>query len=400
MLAINGSIITAADHTPLVLTEKIDPGFYTVEFNQKDSYFFSYPIPAYTLPKKIYGSTSTNNERITNTVSSRLLQGKGTSVLLRGVKGSGKTLTLKQLALQHVANGGIVLQVSQAFFGEGFVTFLNAFRSNHVMLVFDEFEKVYNKKEEMQGLLSLLDGTSTLPLFTALTCNKVTSDMEYFINRPGRIYFKLDYSGLESNVIEDYCNQELTNTDFTTILLDYSLQFNAFTLDMLSVLVTELNVAVQMNKYRGKPIDLIFTEVIKVLNIQPDRTPAVIVNKVLYKGVDLTEHYIGAAVEGIISNDGTFYLRSISGKPVEELKSKYAGIFAPDDRILGKIAHREYDSILTQQGSVTVVDSTTLFIKYKDFEITAKKLPFVSQNTDLNAFFNKQIESTNNEEDE
>ena len=42
----------------------------------------------------------------------------------------------------------------------------------------------------------------------------------------------------------------------------------------------------------------------------------------------------------------------------------------------------------------------TLFIIYKDYEITAKKLPFVSQNTDLNAFFNKQIESTNNEEDE
>ena len=399
MLAINGSIITAADHTPLVLSEKIDPGFYTIEYNQKDNYFFSYPISTYTLPSKIYGSTSTNNERITNTVSSRLLQGKGTSVLLRGVKGSGKTLTLKQLALDHVSNGGIVLQVSQPFFGEGFVTFLNAFRSNHVMLVFDEFEKVYNKKEDMQGLLSLLDGTSTLPLFTALTCNRVTSDMEYFINRPGRIYFKLDYYGLESNVIEDYCNQELTVTDFTDILLEYSLQFNAFTLDMLSVLVSELNLAIRMDKYRGKSIDLIFNEVNKVLNIQPDRTPTVIVDKVLYKGVDLTEHYIGAPVEGI-PNNSTFYLRSVTGKPTEELKSKYAGILDPDDRILGKIAHREYDAISINQGSVNIVDSTTIFIIYKDFEITAKKLPFVSQNIDLNSFFNKQIESTNNEEDE
>lgn len=399
MLAINGSIITAADHSPLVLSEKIDPGFYTVEFNQKDGYYYSYPIPAYTLPSKIYGSTSTNNERITDTVSSRLLQGKGTSVLLRGVKGSGKTLTLKQLSLDHVANGGIVLQVSQAFFGEGFVTFLNAFRSNHVMLVFDEFEKVYNKKEEMQGLLSLLDGTSTLPLFTALTCNKVTSDMEYFINRPGRIYFKLDYSGLESNVIEDYCQQELSIEDFTPILLNYSLQFNSFTLDMLSVLVTELNTAVEMEKYLGKSLEQIFSDTIKVLNIQPDRTPTVVVSKVVYKGIDITEHYLGHPITGMLKHE-CFYIRSLTSKPPSDIKSKYEGVLEADDKMLRRIADRDYYQIFLNQSSVNITDANTLIINYKDMEITATKLPFLAQNTDLNAFFNKQIESTDNEEDE
>ena len=78
--------------------------------------------------------------------------------------------------------------------------------------------------------------------------------MEYFINRPGRVYFKIDFSGLSLSVIEDYCKQELEIQELYSQIKDYSVQFKHFTLDMLSVLVTELNNSVTLNKYRGKTL--------------------------------------------------------------------------------------------------------------------------------------------------
>ena len=64
MLAINGSIITAATHSPLVLTPTINPGFYSVNFNAKDQYYYAYNISPYILPDKIRQEAHHDTNRI------------------------------------------------------------------------------------------------------------------------------------------------------------------------------------------------------------------------------------------------------------------------------------------------------------------------------------------------
>ena len=393
MLALNNGIITAADRTPLILTEKIDPGFYSVNFNEKDNYFYAYGINPYTLPEKIYGEDFNNNERILDTAKLRFDEGKATTVLLRGVKGSGKTLTLKQLALDHVAKGGIVLQISQPFFGEGLIAFLTAFRNNHTMVVIDEFEKVYNEKEEMQGLLSLLDGTGTLPLFTLLTCNKVSSDMEYFINRPGRVYFKIDFSGLSLSVIEDYCKQELEIQELYSQIKDYSVQFKHFTLDMLSVLVTELNNSVTLNKYRGKTLNVIFNDVVDILNIKPDRSPIIKVSSIKYRGIDVFKYFTVNNL-GYLKNHGYF---NLTFKNKDNNKEDFETLIKDVEFL--SVAQRSHVQISVAESTLEVTNDKIQIKTLEGMEIEIIKVPFEGATSELNLFFNKQIDYVSYEED-
>ena len=379
MLAINGSIITAATHSPLVLTPTINPGFYSVNFNAKDQYYYAYNISPYILPDKIYGEEFEDNPRILKTANARKQENKATSILLRGVKGSGKTLTLKQLALEHVSNGGIVLQVSQAFYDEGFISFLEAFKHNHTMLVIDEFEKVYNEKEEMQGLLSLLDGTGTLPLFTILTCNKVTQDMEYFINRPGRIYFKKDFTGLKSNTIEDYCNQELHYKELLPLVKEYSLQFKFFTIDMLSVLVEELNLNAET--FKGNSLHSLFNSVVNILNIKPDRKPTFELIDITYKGRDISNIFKVENLNYLISHN---YFQLMKNKDIQ-------------DDTLDFIPHST--TVYLSDCNLEVLDSQVLRITTEDYEIKILKIPFTKFSEDISNFLHKQVEYYYDDED-
>ena len=261
------------------------------------------------------------------------------------------------------------------------------------MLVIDEFEKVYNEKEEMQGLLSLLDGTGTLPLFTLLTCNKVSSDMEYFINRPGRVYFKIDFSGLSLSVIEDYCKQELEIQELYSQIKDYSIQFKHFTLDMLSVLVTELNHSVPLNKYRGKTFDVIFNDIVGILNIKPDRSPIIKVSSIKYRGIDVFKYFTVNNL-GYLKNHGYF---NLTFKNKDNNKEEFETLIK-DVELLSE-SRRTHVQISVAESTLEVTNDKIQIKTLEGMEIEIIKVPFEGATSELNLFFNKQIDYISYEED-
>lgn len=234
--------------------EVLPPGNYIIKSDAFGNLFFE-SIASFEIPSKLYGDTTLYAERILNTYQ---LRGSSTGVLLTGEKGSGKTLLAKVIScLGHDLNYPTVV-INTPFCGDKFNELIQGITQPCVVL-FDEFEKVYDR-EKQQEILTLLDGVfPTKKLFLFTVNDKWGIDI-HMHNRPGRIFYALDYSGLETGFITDYCNENLLEElkVHIPVLCQIATMFYAFNFDMLKAIVEE------MNRYKESP-----PEVLKFINASP-----------------------------------------------------------------------------------------------------------------------------------
>ncbi len=220
--------------TGLNIYEHLPAGVYTVcrtltGFHLESSADFD-------MPPKLYGSTTSYADRLAATFHAR---NQSTGALLVGEKGSGKTLLAKSLAMQLHAKGIPTLLVNQPLCGPEFNQFLQSI-TQPVMVLFDEFEKVYDRDTQSQ-LLSLLDGVYPTKKMFVLTANDKWAIDEHMRNRPGRLRYLLTFDGLDPNFVVEYLRDRLndkTQVDDTLVLLS---RFTKINFDMLQALVEEMN---------------------------------------------------------------------------------------------------------------------------------------------------------------
>jgi hypothetical protein len=187
---------------------------------------------------------------------------KNTGVLLVGEKGSGKTLLSKQIAC---SSGMPTIIINEKFTGDEFNSFLASITQQCVVL-FDEFEKIYDK-EAQEKVLTLLDGTYQSRKLFLITSNDKWGLDTNLRNRPGRIYYHIEFSGLEESFIREYCADNLVNVSKTEDIVRVSSMFDQFNFDMLASVVEEVN------RYDEDPMELI-----TILNVKPEYS-----GKVSYK---------------------------------------------------------------------------------------------------------------------
>jgi hypothetical protein len=124
--------------------------------------------------------------------------------------------------------------------------------------LFDEFEKTYDR-DEQEAILTLLDGVfPSKKLFMLTTNDKYRVDY-HMRNRPGRIFYMLDFKGLDPEFIREYCQDNLQNTGHIDKIVNISGLFAEFNFDMLKALVEE------MNRYDESP-----QEALRMLNAKPE----------------------------------------------------------------------------------------------------------------------------------
>jgi hypothetical protein len=233
---------------------------------------------------KIYGDTKRQASRILHTFMDR----KGsTGVMLAGEQGSGKTFLAKYIAVQAAKEYNIpTVVVNQALSGERFNAFVQSIQQPTIFL-FDEFEKIYAGKKHrphhefdnfydgnergpnddasgesnpnQDGMLTLLDGTYTTKMLFILTTNNKNKVSAYMRNRPGRIYYVIDFAGLSEDFIREYCNDKVKDKTKIPQILAVAALFEAFSFDMLQALVEE------MNRYDETP-----GQVLDFLNVRPE----------------------------------------------------------------------------------------------------------------------------------
>lgn len=232
----SGSRVSVADSDDVSVTQHIPTGNYVINENQMGGLYLE-QVDGFELPERVYGSTQADVDRIITTFSSRKAS---TGVLLSGEKGSGKTLTAKMVSAKAAKFLDMpTILVNQAWTGEQFSAFIQ--RIGHpCVILFDEFEKVY-RPEAQEGLLTLLDGVFQGRFLFIFVCNDKWRISSLMANRPGRVYYHLEYGGVSREFIEQYCEDRLEDKTQTAELVKVSNMFCNFNFDMLQAFVEEMN---------------------------------------------------------------------------------------------------------------------------------------------------------------
>jgi hypothetical protein len=233
----SGNRYTVASKNSFVYETSVPVGTYVVKYDDNNKQYYLEIIEDFSISHKLYGDTIKNADRVINTFKQRPAS---TGVMLSGEKGSGKTLLAKAISIFSRDSNIPTFIVNEPHCGDTFNTFLQTI-DQECVVIFDEFEKVYSDNKDQEAILTLLDGVYPSKKLFILTVNdkyKVDINMK---NRPGRIYYMLDFEGLDLGFIREYCEDNLIYKDKIDSICKFSQAFDSFNFDMLKAMVEEIN---------------------------------------------------------------------------------------------------------------------------------------------------------------
>jgi hypothetical protein len=318
----NGNTFRVTSENSLDIHNQLPVGNYVVKMDKNENFFLE-EVDSFTLPTKMYGLTTKHTLRVLNTYQDRT---QSTGIMLNGEKGSGKTLLAKSISIEAAKTGIPTIIINAPWRGDEFNTFIQNINQECVIL-FDEFEKIYDQ-DDQDEILTLLDGVYPSKKLFIVTCNDGHRINSHMKNRPGRIYYLLDFVGLEQEFIMEYCQDNLKPEyqEYGQTITNISILFGAFNFDMLKAMVEEIN------RYGETP-----QEALKMLNVKMEYD----------KG---SKYNTELVVDGlkVISHD---YSEGYAGNP---LSTSGIGIdydMDPDNEDL------DYETITFNTNDLTKVDS-------------------------------------------
>jgi len=238
----------------LDLSERLPAGNYVIKKNEMTGELFLEAIDKFEFKGKVYGDTLKRADRILYAFNDRPAT---TGVMLTGEKGSGKTLLAKMLSIKGYEQSIPTIVINAPWCGDAFNAFIQSIEQP-VIVVFDEFEKVYDEHEQ-EAMLTLLDGVYPTKKLFVLTCNDKWRVNQHMRNRPGRVFYSLEYKGLEADFIREYCEDNLKAKEHIEKIIGIAGTFGQFNFDMLKALVEE------MNRFGETP-----QEAMQMLNAKPE----------------------------------------------------------------------------------------------------------------------------------
>lgn len=217
-------------------------GIYKIEYSDKGGFALTRYKDFFLNEHKIkvYGNYMEKVDKIIHIYTNI---NKNLGVIFTGSKGLGKTLISKILCLKILHLGYPCIIVDG--YKNGIVDFISSIKQSCVLL-FDEFDKnfstrntfsssnsdrdifdendhdsdqyssAYSSQDIQQQFLSLFDGLDTGHKLFVVTCNSLRNMNKFFINRPGRFHFNIQFyhptvddiaEYLDDNVLEQYKNQ-------------------------------------------------------------------------------------------------------------------------------------------------------------------------------------------------
>ncbi len=302
----------------------------------------------FELPKKLYGDLAKKADKILNTFENRP---STTGVLLEGEKGSGKTLLTKLISTKGRERGIPTILVNMPMHGDGFSTFLQSI-DQPLILLFDEFEKVYDK-EQQQGLLTLFDGVFSSKRLFLLTSNDYNAIDVHMKNRPGRIYYALKFDGLEPKFIMEYAHDNLKNKAHIQNLGVLAGFIKPMNFDMLKAVVEE------SNRYDQPPM-----ETLDMLNVRVTGYLDYFFYELTVPGQEIIKQKaLGAMVEEK-ENIDVDEVTEVRCNPLNDISLNYYHITNPKRKAGTKVKFA-YDTISFSPSELVTMDGIEGKYEYK-----------------------------------
>ena len=251
------------------LLQALPPAIYEVHYSpDKGGYYLIRKYDSYLLPRDIYNFNNTDIKSdlphvFLNRFSS---ESNNLGIMLIGEKGTGKSLLMKRTANLAISLGMPVITIENSFHPETLANFLSSIKEPCVVL-FDEFEKKYDPEPDSEnrpsqaGLLSFFDGTSVYRKLIIVTANNRDGINEFFLNRPSRIRYVINYSGLTDEFIRQYLTDHLNHQEAVQPIIDELSLAPSVNFDLLRNVVEEVNLL--------HPVESI-KAIITILNIKRD----------------------------------------------------------------------------------------------------------------------------------
>lgn len=280
----------------LRLHKDLPVGTYTICFDKMRGYSLR-QIRNLENDSKMYGRMT---DKISKVIEAFDRSDRNLGVGLVGDKGLGKSMFIVTLEQEAIRRGLPVILVSENT--PGLTEFIDSIEGLAVV-IFDEFDKNFASATEYEdefntsaqnSLLTLFDngGTSESKKLFVVACNKRNGVSQYFISRPGRLYYMFKFAAPDVDVIKEYFEDNLTAEGIDKEELAAKCALLNFSFDILRAIVDELN-----NGYSLK-------ETLEDLNIEIEFKYSRMNVLVYYKNGDVLTDYT-VNIENFISNDAT-----------------------------------------------------------------------------------------------
>lgn len=240
----------------------------------------------FDLPGKCYGKHNVYKQAILDA----WLKNKeaSTGVLLRGIKGAGKSLLAEDLSNQAIARDMPVIMVDKEVTRTALTVATKM--AGPCVMYFDEFGKTFDSGPRRDLLTYFSDSSFKQVLFIVTSNSKKELD-KYMLDRPGRFLFRIDYKKLDPIVISEMIDDHGLTPEMTTMLNAYVKQ-REVTFDMLRWLVP---IAAETADPH------LFNDRISIYNCPGPVYPHMRVQKILFQG----EPFYGRAKIKVVS-DGKY----------------------------------------------------------------------------------------------
>lgn len=220
-------------------------GTYRINFNSKTGYSLS-KIKDLEVKTKVYGDQQEKSNKVMKSFNK---SNKNFGIMLSGAKGIGKSLFARVLAEKCISNNIPVILVTQST--PGLPDFIQSI-DQEVMVLFDEFDKVFPQDEDGDSdeelpttqdmLLPVFDGTSRGKKLFVITLNKTYLISEYLLNRPGRFHYHFKFNYPEEKELSEFLKDKLDKQYWDQIpevaLFSKRIRLN---FDCLTAIAFELN---------------------------------------------------------------------------------------------------------------------------------------------------------------
>lgn len=212
---------------------------YTVEIEQWSDEISLKLAPDFVMPTKIY-ETEDSSKFVDKVLNHYKKSENGTTgVMLSGLKGSGKTITAKTIALK---SGLPIVLIDKGFNPSKLTKLFNLLSDVEVCVLFDEIDKLGENYDD-DYLLRILDGANTSGKKLILcTCNDTDDVSEYLFDRCSRIRYWKEYGELSASMISSILEDKLNDKSEVKPLTDFIIEnFNVISFDNIASFVDEVN---------------------------------------------------------------------------------------------------------------------------------------------------------------